>query len=211
MAATATFPTTPRGLSAGEYAAITPRASSPTSIGPPPASAAAATPSSTPRKAHSSAVVRRSRPAASGRSPPGRFTRSAATSHRSFSVLPAAPKPIAARAAKARTCGTASAPRAIHPPARTPAAATSRLWARMSRSRSITQHVLVQLLVAGHDPVGGELERAARGGDPQTRVQRVVTQHAKGTLDHAIHVPHGSEEARLCLHHHLGQAPHGAR
>src|SRR5712692_258371 len=210
MAATARLPTRPRGLSAGEYAAITARASSPTSTGPPPASAAATTPSSTPRNAHNSAVLRRSRPAASGRSPPGRFTRSALTSQRSLSAFPAAPNPTAAREAKTRTCVTVISPRAIQPPARTPAAATSRLWARMSRSMSSTQDVLVQPLVAGHDPIGGELERAARGGVLQAGVQRGVPQHANGMVDHAVHVANGREEARLPVHHDLGEAADGA-
>src|SRR6266404_7952251 len=102
----------------------------------------------------------------------------------SLSTLPAIPNPIAASAASASTLGVRIAPRAIQPPASTPAAASNRLWIRTRRSKSITQHVLVQLLVARHDAVGRELQRPARGGVAHPRLERSVAQQAEAVGDH---------------------------
>src|SRR5882724_3431059 len=204
--ATATFPTTPRRLSTGEYRASTAKAARPTSTAVPLTSAAAPSPTTAPPATHRSAVPRATRPAASGRSAPGRFTRSAAWSQMSLSTLPAIPNPTAATAASARTLGVWSARSAIQPPARTPAAATSRLWTRTSRGRSVTQHVLVHLLVARHDAVGRELERPAGGGIAHPRLKRTVAQQAEAVGDHGLDVPlreaaHGSREDRHAARH----------
>src|SRR5882724_7038958 len=209
--ATATFPTTPRRLSTGEYSRSTAKAASPTSTAVPLTSAAAPRPTTAPPATHRSAVPRVTRPAARGRSPPGRFRRSAAWSQMSLSTLPAIPNPIAATAASVRTLGVRNAPSAIQPPARTPTAASSRLWMRTSRSTSVTQHVLVHLLVARHDAVGRELERAARGGIAHPRLKRTVAQQAEAVGDHGLDVPLGREEARLPVDDHLREAAHGSR
>src|SRR2546426_188619 len=156
-------------------------------------------------------VPRVTRPVARGRSPPDRLTRSAAWSQMSLSTLPAIATPTAATAASARTLGVRTAPSAIQPPARTPAAASSKLLMRTRRSRSVTQHVLVQLLVARHDAVGRELERAAGGGGAHPGVEGTIAQHAKAVRDHGRDVPLGREESRLPGHDHLGEAAHGGR
>ena len=143
------------------------------------------------RRSDRSAVPRVTRPSARGRAPPGRFTRSAARSQMSFSTYPAIPNPTADTAARARTVGTLSVPKAIQPPARTPAAASSRLFARTSRSRSTTQHVLVDLLVTRYDAVGRELERPARGRLAHLGLQGAVAQHAEAVGDHGLDVTLG--------------------
>src|SRR3989454_1409113 len=208
--ATARFPGSPRRLSTGEYRTSTAKAARPASRAFPLTSAAAPSPTTARPATHGSAVPGVPRRGASGRSPPGRFTRSAARSQMSLSTLPAIPNPTAATAASARTLGVCSAPSAIQPPARTPAAATSRLWIRTSRSRSVTQHVLVHLLVARHDAVGRELERPAGGGVPHPGLQRAVAQHPEAVGDHRLDIPLGREEARLPVHDYLGEAAHGA-
>src|SRR5207253_1896453 len=119
----------------------------------------------------------------------------------------AAPTPITAPLATHRS----AVPRVTRPPARTPAAASSKLLIRTSRSRSVTQHVLVQLLVARHDAVGRELERAAGGGGAHPGVEGTIAQHAKALRDHGRDIPLGREESRLTGHHHLGEAAHGGR
>src|SRR5213076_778441 len=164
-----------------------------------------------PLATHRSAVPRVTRPVARGRSPPDRLTRSAAWSQMSLSTLPAIATPTAATAASARTLGVRTAPRAIQPPARTPAAASSKLLIRTSRSRSVTQHVLVQLLVPRHDAVRRELERPAGGGGAHPAVESRVAQHAEAVADHSRDVPLRREEARLPVHDHLEEASHGAR
>src|SRR5438034_239187 len=186
-------------------------AARPTSTAVPLTKAAAPSPITAPPATHRSAVPRVTRPVARGRSPPDRLTRSAAWSQMSLSTLPAIATPTAATAASARTLGVRTAPRAIQPPARTPAAASSKLLIRTSRSRSVTQHVLVQLLVARHDAVGRELERAAGGGGAHPGVEGTIAQHAKAVRDHGRDVPLGREESRLPGHDHLGEAAHGGR
>src|SRR2546427_735636 len=74
--------------------------------------------------------------------------------------------------------GPGPAAGASEPPASTAAVAISRLWARTRRSRSITQHVLVQPLVPRHDAVGRELEGPVGRRRAQARVERVVPQQA---------------------------------
>src|SRR5436309_8010641 len=197
--AMATFPATPAGLRSGEYAAITTSAAIPTRSAVPLTRAAMATPMKIPAAATRCAVSRRSRPAATGRSPPGRFTRSAATSRRSFKALPAAPNPTAATAANPSRRGTAIAPRATHPPASTPAAATRRLPALTSRSRSVTEHALIHLLVLRDDLIGGERARALRGGPTHPRVHGGIAQQGHGALDHLIHRTDGGQVARFPL------------
>src|SRR5438128_10838967 len=208
--ATARFPGSPRRLSTGEYRTSTAKAARPASTAVPLTSAAAPSPTTAPPATHRSAVPRVTRPAASGRSLPGRFTRSAARSQMSLSTLPAIPNPTAATAASARTLGVCSAPSAIQPPASTPAAASSRLLIRTSRSTSVTQHVLVHLLVARHDAVGRELQRAAGGGVAHAGLERTVAQHPEAVGDHRFDVPRRCEEARLSVHDDLGEAAHGA-
>src|SRR5436853_5202153 len=207
---TATFPGRPRRLSTGEYSPSTAKAARPTSTAVPLTKAAAPTPITAPLATHRSAVPRVTRQVARGRSPPDRLTRSAAWSQMSLSTLPAIATPTAATAASARTLGVRTAPRAIQPPARTPAAASSKLLIRTKRSRSITQHVLVHLLVARHDAVGRELERPAGGGVPHPGLQRAVAQHPEAVGDHGLDIPFGREEARLPVHDDLGEAAHGA-
>src|SRR5712691_11270934 len=206
--ATATFPGRPRRLSTGEYSTSTAKAARPTSTAVPLTNAAAPSPITAPPATHRSAVPRVTRPVASGCSPPDRLTRSAAWSQMSLSTLPANAKATAATAASARTLGVRTAPRAIQPPARTPAAASSRLLMRTSRSRSGTQHVLVHLLVARYDAVGRELERAA-GGGAHPGVERAIAQDAKAVSDHGLDIPLGRQETRLPGHDQLGEAAHG--
>src|SRR5438132_92917 len=194
--ATATFPGRPRRLSTGEYSPSTAKAARPTSTAVPLTKAAAPSPITAPPATHRSAVPRVTRPVARGRSPPDRLTRSAAWSQMSLSTLPAIATPTAATAASARTLGVRTAPSAIQPPARTPAPASSKLLMRTRRSRSVTQHVLVQLLVARHDAVGRELERAAGGGGAHPGVEGTIAQHATHSGKHAHdvrHSFHGSE------------------
>src|SRR2546426_8048043 len=207
--ATATFPGRPRRLSTGEYSPSTAKAARPTITAVPLTKAAAPSPITAPPATHRSAVPRVTRPVARGRSPPDRLTRSAAWSQMSLSTLPAIATPTAATAASARTLGVRTAPSAIQPPARTPAAASSKLLMRTRRSRSVTQHVLVQLLVARHDAVGRELERAAGGGGAHPGVEGTIAQHAKAVRAHGRDVPLGREESRLPGHDHLGEAAHG--
>src|SRR6266571_3885491 len=209
--ATATFPGRPRRLSTGEYRTSTAKAARPTSTAVPLTSAAAPSPTTAPPATHRSAVPRVTRPEASGRSPPGRFTRSAAWSQMSLRTLPAIPNPTAATAASARTLGVWSAPSAIQPPAITPAAASSRLWIRTSRNKSVTQHVLVHLLVARHDAVGRELERPARGGLAHPGLQVAVAQYTQAVSDHGLDVSLGREEAGLPVDDHFREAANGAR
>src|SRR5512144_1725264 len=124
--------------------------------------AAAPNPASAPPHTSRCAVSRRIRPAASGRPAAAGFRRSSVASARSLATLPAAPRPTPDNAAKARSFGTAMVPRAIHPPARTPAAAIAKLCPRVTRHTSVTQDVLVESLVLRDDPVGGEIPRAAQ-------------------------------------------------
>src|SRR6266516_2125621 len=89
-----------------------------------------------------------------------------------------------AAAANPSSLGVASVPSAIHPPASTPAAATTRLWARTSRRTSRTQHVLIQPLVAGHDQLGGKFQGACRGGPAHALVGRSVFEQRHRALRH---------------------------
>src|SRR2546426_6049194 len=107
----------------------------------------------------------------------------------SLIALPAAPNATPATAAKTSSLGTTTAPSAIHPPARTPAAATSRLWARTSFRTSITQHVLIQPLVAWHDPVARKLEGARCGGPPHALVRRRVAEQRHRAFRHLVDRP----------------------
>src|SRR5438874_865392 len=72
-AAMATLPGNPDGLRSGEYSAITANAARPTRSAVPLTSAAATTPTKTPTPTTRWAASRRTRPAATGRSPAGRF------------------------------------------------------------------------------------------------------------------------------------------
>src|SRR5437879_2227954 len=204
--ATAAFPANPRRFSTGEYSIITPSAPSPTNSAVPLTSAAAPSPTSVPPTTHRSAVPRARRPAASGRPEGPRFTRSAAASQISFTAFPAAPNPTAATAANSSSLGVASAPSAIHPPASTPAAATRRLWARISRRTSITEHVPIKTLVAGHDALRGELGRPRYGGPAHALVGRGLLEQGHGALDHLVHPAVRAQIPRLAVHHHLREA-----
>src|SRR2546426_11841184 len=107
----------------------------------------------------------------------------------SLIALPAAPNATPATAAKTSSLGTTTAPSAIHPPARTPAAATSRLWARTSFRTSITQHVLIKPLILRHDPVARKLERTRRGGPPHALMRRRVAEQRHGASRHFVERP----------------------
>src|SRR5919197_3621300 len=206
--ATARFPGRPRRFSNGEYASITPRAPSPTSSAVPLTNAAAAVPASAPPTTHRSAVPRFTRPAARGRAAAPGLARSAVRSQMSFTALPAAPNPTAARAAKTSSLGIATAPRPIQPPASTPAAAMIRLWARTSRRTSITQHVPIQCLVPRHDALGRELAGARRRAGGETRVQGRIAQHRYGPLRQLVHGADRGQVPRLSIHHDLGNPAH---
>src|SRR5260370_571960 len=176
-------PREPRDWGPGEYAPSGARARAPTGTALPLPSPAAARPSTVPPTTHTCAIPSAKRPAASGRSPAGWFTRSAAPSHRSLRALPAAPNPTAASAANPSTWGVVTAPRAIQPPASTPSAASTRFGARTSRSTSRTEDLLVQPFVARHDAIGRELEGAPRRRVPEARVQRGVAQDPNAVGD----------------------------
>src|SRR5437763_259494 len=102
----------------------------------------------------------------------------------SLHAYPAIPIPTAASAANASTFGVWTDASAIQPPASTAAVAISRLWARTRRSRSITQHVLVQPLVPRHEAV-----HLLLGG---IAVRTVADQHQRGRdlASHAREDPH---------------------
>src|SRR5574341_1862741 len=164
------FPGTPRTLSSGEYTAMTANARKPITTSVPLTRAAAVNPTSAPPNAHASAVPCDNRPAASGRVPAGRLSRSAALSNKSLSAFPAAPSPIPESAAQPRSAVQSSAWAAIQPPATTPAEASKRFGNRIRRRTSVTQDVLVELLVARDDPLGGEFLGALHGARPHAGV-----------------------------------------
>src|SRR5258708_32706954 len=206
MIATATFPGSPRRLSQGEYVAMTANAASATTTCAPLTSPASAIPSSASMNTPPPAVGRESRPAASGRSPPGRFTRSATTSVRSLRALPAAPNAMPDRAAKTSSLGNASVPRAIQPPAQTPAAAMRRLPARARRSRSRTEEFPVERLVLRHDLVGREIAGARHSRRAHPLLALGVLQDAERCIHHRVHRAGLRQHAGLAVHHDLGDA-----
>src|SRR5574341_1450470 len=159
---------------------MTPSAPMATASRVPDTSAAAVRPHSSASHTTVCPTSRDTRPAAIGRSAAGRFTRSAGASYKSLATLPAAPSAMPESAAKASSLGTATVPSAIHPPATTPAAASSRLCARSSRQPSSTQGVLVQLLVQRHHLIGVEPGGPGHGPASQGLEADRVAEHLDG-------------------------------
>src|SRR5690242_11258489 len=171
--ATVRFPATPRRLRQGEYAAISTSAPHASANTVPLTSAAVPSPRNAPQNTSRSTLPRRTRPDARGRSVRA-LARSPASSQMSLRTFPATPSPTPETAAHTRGPGAPTRPSAIHPPAKTPRPATTRLCARTSRSRSTTEEIFVEPLVLGHDLVDRERLRAFHGGRPHPGRQRRV-------------------------------------
>jgi len=77
---------------------------------------------------------------------------------------------------------------------------------RTSRSRSITQHVLVQLLVARHDAVGRD-SSARRAAASRIRACRSPSRNTRRPERSWLDIPLRREEARLAMDDHLGRPP----
>src|SRR2546426_9457331 len=96
---------------------------------------------------------------------------------------------------------------------RAPPPPRSTSWVRgsVAARRPLREHLLIQLLVARHDAIGGKLERACGSGMLQALVFRRVLQNAQGTLGHRGDVAWRHEETGLAVLDDLGKSARGAR